>query len=492
MDTQQDLGSIRSFPAAVAGGLTAAEASTSRTVLIVGAGFSGTAVAIQLLRLPHPQPLRIVLVERAAAVGGVAYAQRATPYLLNVPAGRMSASGADPLEFLRYAQQNMPQASAADFLPRALYGQYLESTLRSAQRSAPPHVRLQRVRGEVIALEKLQRTSTLRAWLEDGDTIVAHSVVLATGNPAPAPLPGSEQLPGGRYLADPWQSEARLRPGETILVAGSGLTMADVVLAGQEAAQGLATVHAISRHGLLPARQEEPLHVHAETPQLAETRGATLSLRRLVRQVRELAASAQRCGGDWRAVVTAVRGAAPALWQGLTVSERGRFLRHVRAYWDVHRHRLPPVSSAALDELRSNGRLHIHAGRILALQPAGSAVAVTWRARGTNCSTTLLVDRVVNCTGPRYDLAHTRERLLRSLLAQGVAVADPLGIGIATDAFGGLIDAGGRIADNLYYIGPLLRPRHWETTAVGELRLHAEQLAWHLAMPRRQYAARRP
>src|SRR5262249_55566908 len=203
MDTQQDPGSNRSYLSPIAGSRTLSAASAPRTVLIVGAGFCGTAVAMQLLRLPHPQPLRIVLVERAAA-GGVAYARRDTPYLLNVPAGRMSASGGDPLEFLRYVRERLPHASASDFLPRELFGQYLESTLRSAERAAPSHVRLVRVHGEVIALEKVHRAPTVRAWLDDGDSILAHSVVLALGNPTPAPLPGSEQLRDGRYAADPW------------------------------------------------------------------------------------------------------------------------------------------------------------------------------------------------------------------------------------------------------------------------------------------------
>ena len=86
--------------------------SAVRTILIVGAGFSGTAVALHLLRLPHSGPLRIVLVERAQLARGVAYARRAEPYLLNVPAGRMSASSVDPLEFLAYAQRTRPNASA--------------------------------------------------------------------------------------------------------------------------------------------------------------------------------------------------------------------------------------------------------------------------------------------------------------------------------------------------------------------------------------------
>jgi uncharacterized NAD(P)/FAD-binding protein YdhS len=157
--------------------------------------------------------------------------------------------------------------------------------------------------------------------------------------------------------------------------------------------------------------------------------------------------------------------------------ERQRFLRHVRAYWEVHRHRLPQATWTALDKLRRSGRLQIHAGRLLDMQQAGRKVQVTWRARGVSAATTLLVDRVVNCTGPQYDVRSSRERLLRSLIAEGLAVPDALGLGIATDERGALVDASGRPAGNLFYIGPMLRPRFWETTAVQELRGHAERLA---------------
>ena len=70
---------------------------------------------------------------------------------------------------------------------------------------------------------------------------------------------------------------------------------------------------------------------------------------------------------------------------------------------------------------------------------------------------------------------------MRSLIADGHVVPDALGLGIATDQHGALIDAGGRAARNLFYIGPMLRPRFWETTAVQELRVHAERLARHAA-----------
>jgi uncharacterized NAD(P)/FAD-binding protein YdhS len=455
--------------------------SLPRTIVIVGAGFSGAAVAIHLLRLPHSMPLRIVLIERARMAGGIAYGAPEGSYLLNVPAGRMSASSADPLEFLTYAQRTLPNATAEDFLPRGLYGEYLEASLLAAAQASPTHVRLERVHGEVVAIERARRTSRVEVYLEGGGRFTADTVVLAPGNPPPAALIGSETLPESRYIAAPWRSPAVFRAGETVLVVGTGLTMADIVLAGQAAAKGQATVHAISRHGLVPAAQTD-FHQVNDGRGRALLREAAVSLRRLVREVRALAEDAELRGGDWREAIAAARGVAPLLWQRLAVHQRKRFLRHVCCYWDVHRHRLPPCTWSALNELRREGRLVVHAGRILDMELVGRQVSVTWRARGTNTATTILVDRVVNCTGPQYDVRHTRERLLRFLLAQGMVQPDPLGVGIMTDENGALLDASGRVAGNLYYIGPMLRPRYWETTAVPELRTQAERLAHRLAL----------
>jgi uncharacterized NAD(P)/FAD-binding protein YdhS len=455
--------------------------SLARTIVIVGAGFSGTAVATHLLRLPHAESLRIVLIERSQIGRGVAYARRETPYLLNVPAGRMSLSAHDPLQFLDYARRSLPEATAEDFLPRELYGEYLDASLLNAARAAPHHVRLQRVRAEVITVETPRRAASVRVHLHKGGVISADTVVLASGNPAPGTLPGGEQLPRSRYLSDPWRAPAAFRAGETVLVVGTGLTMADVVLAGDTAAAGRLTVHALSRHGLIPACQTDFHQIADACHGRALMRGQSVSVRRLVREVRSLAEDIELRGGDWREAITAVRSVAPALWQRMAPGERQRFLRHVRCYWDVHRHRLPQPTWSGLNDLCRAGRLHLHAGRLLDLKALDRKVQVTWRARGANAATTLLVDRVVNCTGPQYDLRHTRERLLRSLLAEGLAAPDALGLGIATDERGALIDASGRAATNLYYVGPMLRPRFWETTAVQELRTHAEHLARHLA-----------
>ena len=453
-----------------------------RTIVIVGAGFSGTAVAITLLRLSYWKPVRIVLVERAPRIGrGAAYAERSYPYLLNVPAGRMSLSSSDPLEFLKFAQRHLPRATADDFLPRSLYGEYLESTLRDTELASPSHVHLHEVQGDVCALERCNGASAFRVELDDGSSFIADDVVLALGNPPPEPFPGTESLrESSRYVADPWSSPANFQPGETALIIGTGLTMADKVVAGSAGTRDRVTFHAISRRGLVPPSQTAFRHAGCDEGGSALLRAASVSARRLLRAVRELTDEVQHRGGDWREAITCVRNLAPAIWQCLTHRERKRFLRHARPYWDVHRHRLPQETLTRLEELQRASKLHVHAGRIVKFELAGEKIQVSWRARGSSATQTLLVDRVVNCTGADYNPRRSRDRLMGSLLEQGLASADALGLGLRTGPYGALIDSRNHVVENLYYIGPMLRADHWESTAAQELRIHAERLAHHL------------
>jgi uncharacterized NAD(P)/FAD-binding protein YdhS len=109
--------------------------------------------------------------------------------------------------------------------------------------------------------------------------------------------------------------------------------------------------------------------------------------------------------------------------------------------------------------------------------------ALSARVRGSDKIESLLVDRVVNCTGPDYNIRRSRDPLMRSLLTHGHAVPDAHNLGIRTGAYGALIDSRGRASNDLFYVGPMLRADHWEATAAHELRGHAEQLAGYLAAP---------
>jgi uncharacterized NAD(P)/FAD-binding protein YdhS len=71
--------------------------------------------------------------------------------------------------------------------------------------------------------------------------------------------------------------------------------------------------------------------------------------------------------------------------------------------------------------------------------------------------------------------------LTRSLLAKRLVRADDLGIGLACDPDGALIDAMGNPSRQLFTLGSLRKGELWESTAVPELRVQAERLAARLA-----------
>ena len=134
---------------------------------------------------------------------GVAYAAHEFPYLLNVPAARSSADSRDPLQFLRFAQGRLPNVDGEDFLPRAMYGDYLQDLLLRAEREAPPHVRLIRVFGEVTGIAAGDGAA-LAAEFADRAPILGDALILALGSPSVPLPPWAQKLNGhAAFRQDP-------------------------------------------------------------------------------------------------------------------------------------------------------------------------------------------------------------------------------------------------------------------------------------------------
>jgi uncharacterized NAD(P)/FAD-binding protein YdhS len=204
----------------------------------------------------------------------------------------------------------------------------------------------------------------------------------------------------------------------------------------------------------------------------------------LTKSVRLLAREAESIGGDWREAIAFVRNMAPTIWQRLSEHDRVRFMRHLRALWDAHRHRLPLQLIQRIEQLRKAQRLHVHAGQLQRFADSDGRIAVSWRPRGTQSERTEVFDSVVNCTGPDYAVARSSEPLWRSLVQCGLCVPDALGLGLRTGPRGAVLDADGWPGPHLFYVGPMLRADLWEATAAAELRVHAEKLAALLATER--------
>src|SRR5688572_23904049 len=124
--------------------------SAEKCITIIGGGFSGTLTAVQLLR-QSPFPVCVRLINSGYPVGkGVAYSADNTIHLLNVRAGRMSAFPHIPDHFVRWLEKQ-PEAEAyceprqclaQAFMPRQLYGKYVETILANTIRDLPAGSRL--------------------------------------------------------------------------------------------------------------------------------------------------------------------------------------------------------------------------------------------------------------------------------------------------------------------------------------------------------------
>lgn len=461
---------------------TAAPGDAPRVIAIVGAGFSGTAVAIQLLRHPPRDPLRIVLVDPREEIGaGVAYATRDYPYPLNVAAGQMSLDPRVPRDFLEYVDSQGIHASESDYLPRQVYGEYLRDRFAAVRAAAPPHVSCTHRRASAL---QLRRAADGRwdLWLDDGTALRADEVVLATGNAPPANLPALEPIQhSGHYVRDPWSIGASGEI-ESVLLIGSGLTMIDAALRLAAIRPRVRHIRVLSRHGWLPL----PQATTSRPARGLDVRGALAaaegSSNKLVHAFGELVRAAATSGADWRDVIAQARSQLPALWHSLDAGHRARFLRHARSLWEIHRHRVPPGPLGAVQSLSRMGVLEVHAGRLLSAQLVeDDMVEVQWLPRGATKARAWLVDRVVNCTGPDASVERQSDPFARSLLANGFIRSDGLGLGIDVAEDGRVISRDGAPVDGLYYVGPWLRARDWEATAVPELREHALKLALRLA-----------
>jgi uncharacterized NAD(P)/FAD-binding protein YdhS/predicted metal-dependent enzyme (double-stranded beta helix superfamily) len=459
--------------------------SAAPVVVIIGGGFTGTMTLANLLRHAQiaPAPLHIVLIDRQPAAGeGIAYRTNDSRHLLNVPVEKMSAWSDRPNDFLNFARASDAAVKPGDFLPRKLYGQYVRETLLQLAQSAPDHISIEMIRDEAISLTP---AVPLPGWVvgtAGGRRLRSDLAIITLGHRPPA-----EEFirrwkgPRNRFVADPWAALvlSQIGPDEPVLVLGSGLTALDAILT-LDRSDRTAAVTVVSRHGLLP-------HPHACEPKPADDVSSLLSrwldpsqrlkVREMLRALREYSKRAAEASVDWRQVIDGLRPSIAKIWPRISVAERARFLRHIRPFWEIHRHRMPPAVAEKVAQLRGRKILDVSAGALVFAEADAVGINVTLSCRGSSVLRKVRVSWVINCTGPGVHLRRSTHPILRSVIEAGVLCDDPLGLGLRTDAEGRAIDGRGEVHTNLFIAGTLRKSTLWESTAVPELRQQAAQAA---------------
>lgn len=451
-----------------------------KTVIIIGAGFSGTVLAAQLLNQDIDN-VRIVLINRSGLMGrGLAYGTNSASHLLNVPAGNMSAYPEQPDHFLSFCKDRSLDVTGASFVPRQLYGQYLSALLEQADNKNRGKIIFEQLNTEVRSIQ--HGTDHLEVSLEDGISLHADHVVLALGNFSPAaPYQLRKFLGSAWYMHDPWiaqEDQYALDADESVLLVGSGLTALDTVTElTQQGHRG--PIYMISRRGLLPLpHRRKNIQTPVDSPlleELLQCHPSVLNYSRILRKAIKLT------NGDWRDIIAAIRPITNKLWLRLNTCERRRFLRHLQPYWDVHRHRVAPDSHDIFNAYCATQQVKSFAGRIRDVSIIEDRLLVNIRRRNSESIFSIEVSKIINCTGPNTNLELVKEPLITQLIDSKTALLDDLKLGLLVNDDLTLTNALQKGSATLSYIGPMLKAKYWEATAVPELRKYASDLAASLA-----------
>jgi uncharacterized NAD(P)/FAD-binding protein YdhS len=431
------------------------------SIAIIGGGFSGTTLATALLRAGRGD-LTIHLVESRPDLGrGIAHGGAEPWHILNVPADRMSPWTDAPLDFLDWARAHgpalgWPQAAAAragTYLPRGLFGHYTQARFDEARAQALRTGGPAFIRHHDRAIGLNRETDSFRLTLGNGE-LAAHSVVLATGFAAPI-LPFPVEGSGPRLIVDPWAPGAldRIQRDERVLIVGTGLSMVDMIYS-LNARGHRGQITAISRHGLLP-------RVHGASEDIAPLLDEADAAHGVVHALHRFRFAIRTGQADWRSAMDGLRPVIDRLWRALPPVEQDRFRRHLKAYWEVHRHRVPAESADLLLGRQAKGRLRIETERVEHVSMTSDFVVLNGARR---------FGHLINCTPPAAPLGRAAGTLERGLLATGLARPDRTGSGYDVAGDGTLLDASGQPVFGLVTLGPPRRGHAQETTAVPHIK----------------------
>lgn len=449
-----------------------------RVIAIVGGGYSGVMAAVNIMRVLHGSAVTVHLIDKSPRLGrGLAYSIWDDSMLLNVPVGKMSAFADSPTHFLEYCREIDPSLNAGSFVSRRIYGDYLEHVL--ASESSNSSVVLNCLQAEAVAIHQTGGEGGFEITLAVESRLFADQVVLALGYLRPQPLEVDGILKDSiNLITNPWDFRAMeaIATGSSVAIIGSGHTAIDAMFR-LTSLDNDRQIFMLSRRGLVPKSHRVVSQVPDKTEFPTYLKDLPNTALVYMRAIRGEVKRREEAGNNWRDVLNELRPHARQIWQQWTIVERSRFLRKIRPWWDIHRHRLAPAAAARLQSQIDSGRLKVLAGRIISIEQLADSFKITYVERTSASKKTLEVGSVINCTGPDYDIERIDSTLLKQLRQDGLIMGDALRLGLELDHQYNVIGRDKKIIFGLRYLGPMLRACYWEAIAVPELRVHGKRPA---------------
>jgi len=450
---------------------------------IIGAGFSGIMTTTHLIQ-KSKNSVEIIIVDKKELFNkGVAYNSFSNQHILNVSTAKMSAFPNQPNHFLDWIKyqpefQNINRKILAEsYQPRNIYGKYLSEIWEEAKILAgKKKIKLTVIDDYVSHLEELKDKIIIRT--EKHNEFNLDFVVIATGNQLPRnpKIKTTSFYSNENYFQNPWSRDSvkRLNPDLPVLILGNGLTMVDTVLSILEQ-NFKGKIISLSPNGFNILSHK---HSYLTYQDLANDLESAKGLKEVFSLIHRHIKIVRSFGLSAEPVIDAVRPFTQRIWQSFSDDEKRIFMSRFRHLWGVARHRLPLSSFDKIQQLKIKNKLQVISGKLLDLNEANQAIEVEYWDKLLDQNKKLQVGRIINCTGPETDFLKLKSGFLKQSIKNGLLSQDflKLGLNVNVETFQTL-NSKNKVNANIYAIGSLLKGELWESTAVSELRLQADQLS---------------
>lgn len=486
-------------------------------IAIVGGGANGVSVfnelVNQLTETSNPEMFEITLCEKSGRFGaGLAYGTNIDAHILNMHANTMSAVGYQPDHFLNWLKQSHDaalnpyfnaQARAEDFVPRKIFGIYLEEIYRVAhQKAEKSGIKIKIINEEAVDVVE----NHVGVFLFSGHKTEKYDqVLLCLGNHEPSFGRGLKEIPG--YFHHAWPEKLIMDgiPNEAdVYIIGSSLTSIDAFITLQEKGH-LGNIKFISRHGLLPkvrtvAKPHKLVHLNPENILvltkhgekkltldemgdlfLQEFRDADAEITSFEEVHCVLSADVKRTlykdidrartgNLNYFSVLKAVDEVIGHLWNALSIEDRMRFDTHYISLWKVYDYPMPMQNAHKIINAMESGQLTVTSGfRDIEYDHYRKVFKITCADKcpgdGQQVFEALYV---INATGQGLEITSLKSTLIRNALARGTISPHLLG-GVDVDYETSAVrNLHGSFSKHLYVIGSLTRGVHFYTNSINE------------------------
>lgn len=460
---------------------------------VVGGGASAVCLLDELAE-SDAAPGSVTVFEPASRLWrGRPYQSDLPSVRVNIPPDGMSIRFGDKEHFSRWLierdlafgseESYEDPISGMRFVPRALFGRYLEqSALEALVRLRERGWRVRVLREQVAAAAPAPGGITLRT--DRGQRITVNCAVLCVGRDSPEDEYALAGTPG--FVPDPYplaRSLDGIDPEDRVGVIGSGLTGTDVVLS--LAARGhRGGMRLLSRSGVLPLVRQKasPYTLRHFTPERfreAAAEGAVVTLDDLVEtmeaefeeagedigavvaeiaafrddpvtRLRRHLAAVDSPGKALRIIQHAVPATGPDVWPLLPERDKEYLLAaHYRTVMSLCCP-MPPASAAALLGLIDSGQLEIVPG-VQRIEPASGGGFTVHTAGEHTHRTDVLVNAL---STSRRGIPAQAVPLVTSLTGAGLAERHPRG-GVRVERATSRLVVDGRVETRLYALGDL-------------------------------------